>query len=152
MRPRIKGGLFLLVAFVLGGAAGALGMGVYATRYPWPPRPERFAEFILRRLNSELKLRPEQRQQVETILRETGEEFARLRDDIRPRFREIMVRSRQRIRQSLDADQQGKFDALADKWERRAQERWRSRGRDRGPGAGDRKDGAPTKTGGASGG
>lgn len=132
MTPRVKGALLLIVAFLLGAAAGALGFGIYQVRTGgWrSPRGERFQQFMLRRLTNELDLKPDQRQQVETVLRETGEEFARLREEIRPRFREILTRSRGRIKAVLDGGQQAKFDVLADEWERRA-ERWR--GRERGP-------------------
>ncbi len=137
MRPRVKGALLLLLVFLLGAGAGALGLGVYQVRTGgWgPPRGGRFQEFMLRRLTSELELRPEQRPQVEAILRETGEEFARLREEIRPRFREIQARSRGRIKAVLDAGQQAKFDAMADEWERRA-ERWRGRSGGGGQGSG----------------
>lgn len=125
MTSRVKGALLLILAFLLGAAAGALGFGIYQVRagYWGPPRGERFQQFVLRRLTSELDLRPEQRQQVEAILRETREDFARLREELRPRFREIATRSRARIKAVLDAGQQAKFDALADEWERRAERR-----------------------------
>ena len=144
MTSRVKGALLLIVAFLLGAAAGALGFGVYQVRIGgWrAPRGDRFQEVILRRLTRELELKPEQRQQVEAILREAGEEFARLREEIRPRFREIQARSRGRIKAVLDARQQAKFDALADEWERRAERR---RGRpeegSRGTGDAGRKEG-----------
>jgi hypothetical protein len=79
---------------------------------------------MLKRLTSELNLRADQQQQVEAILRESGEEFARLRQEIRPRFQEIRERSRGRIRALLDPGQQANFEKLAQEWERRA-ERWR---------------------------
>jgi hypothetical protein len=43
---------------------------------------------------------------------------------MRPRFREIRARSRERIRGVLDAQQQAKFESLSADWDRRA-ERWR---------------------------
>lgn len=150
MRPRVKGALLLLLAFVLGAAAGATGFGLYLARGGWwfgPPRPERFQAFVLGSLARELDLKPEQRQQVEAIMRETGEEFGRLRQEIGPRFRDILARSRERIRQVLDPGQQAKFEALVDEWQRRAARRWRGRGEggrgmpggiEAGPGAGDR--------------
>jgi Spy/CpxP family protein refolding chaperone len=129
MRPRLKGALLLFLAFALGVAAGAAGFAIYLGRAGWAGRGERFQQFLLRGLEREVNLRPEQRERVEGILRETREEFRRLREEVRPRFREIVARSRARIRASLDADQQGRFDALADEWERRA-ERWRGERRE----------------------
>ncbi len=122
MTPRVKGGLLLLLAFLLGMAAGMLGFGLYQSRMGWwHPRRDsaRFQRFVLRRLTRELDLRPEQQQQVETILRETGQEFARLREEMGPRVADIRMRSRQKIRAILSPNQQAKFEALVREWERR---------------------------------
>jgi Spy/CpxP family protein refolding chaperone len=121
MRPRVKGGLLLLLAFVLGVAAGASGYAVYRARVGWWGAPQgaaRLQEFVLRRLTRELDLRPEQRQQVEAILREAGDQFARLRGEMRPRFHEIRDRTRERIQTLLDPDQKIRFEALMDLWDR----------------------------------
>lgn len=127
MRPRMKGALLLLLAFLLGTAAGALGFGLYQARAGWrhPPRdPERSRQFVLKRLTRDLDLRPEQQQQVEAILRETGQEFSRLREEIGPRMRDIRGRSREKIRAILSPEQQARFEALEKEWERGA-EHWR---------------------------
>jgi hypothetical protein len=130
MRSRVKGALLLLLAFGLGVVGGAVGFGVYHTRFgDWrsPQGAGRFQHFILKRLEKELDLRQDQRQQVEAVLKEAGQEFSKLREEIGPRFRDIRNRARDRIRGALDAAQQVKFEAVAREWERRA-ERWRSRG------------------------
>ena len=127
MRPRVKGALLLLLAFVLGATTGALGFGWYQARTGWwGPRRDagRFQQIMLKRLTSELDLRADQQQQVEAILRESGEEFARLRGEIRPRFQAIRGRSQERIRGVLDPEQKARFETLAAEWERRAAERW----------------------------
>lgn len=127
MKARVKGALLLLLAFLLGAAAGALGFGLYQARMGWwhPPRdPARFQQFQLKRLTQELDLRPDQRQQVEAILHEAGQEFARLREEIGPRFRDIRVRSREKIQAILSTEQQAKFEVIAKEWEQGA-ERWR---------------------------
>jgi len=130
MRPRVKGTLLLLLAFALGVAGGAAGFGVYRGRMePWrsPEGAERFQQHVVARLTKELGLRPEQRQQVEAILKETGQDFTRLREEFGPRFRELRIRARDRIRGVLDQEQQAKFANVEREWERRA-ERWRGRG------------------------
>jgi hypothetical protein len=135
MRPRVKGALLLLLAFVLGVAAGASGFAVYRARVGWWGSSQaagRFQEIVLRRLTRELDLRPEQRQQVETILRDAGDQFTRLREEMRPRFLEIRDRTRDRIRAQLDADQQTRFQAFMDRWDR---EHDRRRGSDKAPAA-----------------
>ena len=130
MRPRMKGALLLLLAFGLGIAGGAAGFGLYHGRFgDWrsPEGAARFQDRILSRLTKELDLRSEQRQKVEAVLKEAGQEFSRLRDEIGPRFREIRDRSKARIRAVLDSAQQTKFDTVSQEWERRM-ERWRGRG------------------------
>jgi hypothetical protein len=130
MRPRVKGALLLLLVFGLGAVCGAAGFGLYHVRFgDWraPDRETRFQDRILSRLTKQLGLREEQRQKVEAVLKETGQEFTRLRDEIGPRFREIRSRSQERIRALLDAAQQTRFDALAQNWDRRI-EGWRGRG------------------------
>lgn len=128
MRPRVKGALLLLVAFLLGTASGALGIALFRSHAGWwgsPRDAARFQEMVIRRLTRELDLRPEQRQQVQTIMREAGDQFTRLREEMRPRFIEIRDRTRDRIRALLDADQQSRFQTLMDRWDR---ERERRRG------------------------
>jgi hypothetical protein len=129
MRPRIKGALLLLLAFGLGAVGGAVGLGAYQARFgEWRSArgAVRFQERIVARLSKELDLRSEQRDKVEAILKDAGQEFTRLRDEIGPRFRDIRDRTRDRIRAALDAAQQVKFDTVAKEWERRS-ERWRWR-------------------------
>ncbi len=121
MRPRVKGGLLLLVAFLLGGASGALGLCLYQLRtgHGEPGRdPARFQRLVLARLTRDLSLTAAQQQQVEGILRETGQEFAKLRAEFQPQLAAIRTGSRDRIRALLNPDQQQKFDALVKRWER----------------------------------
>jgi len=130
MRPRVKGALLLLLAFLLGTAAGALGFGLLQARTGWghPPRdPARFQQSLLKRLTRELDLRPEQQQQVEDALRETSQEFARLREEMGPRVRDIRGRSREKMWAILNLEQRAKFETLEKEWERRV-ERWHGEG------------------------
>jgi Spy/CpxP family protein refolding chaperone len=121
MRPRLKGGLLLLLAFLLGAASGVLGLRVYQLRTGhWEPsrNPARFQQIVLQRLTRELDLTADQEQQLQTILRETGQEFAKLRAEFGPKLESIRVRSQERIHAILNPAQQTKFDALAKRWER----------------------------------
>lgn len=129
MRPRLKGTLLLLLAFGLGVVGGAVGFGVYHTRFgDWRPPggAARAQDRILSRLTNDLGLSPEQRQKVEGILEESRRGFVMLREEIGPKFRDLRNQAAERIRAVLDAAQQAKFDKLAQEWERRA-ERWRDR-------------------------
>lgn len=117
MRPRVKGAALLTLAFVLGALVGALGFGAVQARWGWrAPGWEARGARLLRQLDRELTLTPAQREQVETILRETRQEFGRLREEVGPRFREIRERSRARIREVLDPAQREKFDAFSTRW------------------------------------
>ena len=129
MSPRVKGTLLLLVAFAVGVAGGAAGFGLYKARVGWwrPADPAQFQQRVLARLTKELDLRPDQQQRVEVALKETGQEFSRLREEFSPRFREIRTHARDRIRAVLDAGQQAKFEVVEREWERRV-ERWHDRG------------------------
>ncbi len=125
MRPRTKGALLLLLAFLLGAASGAMGFAVYRSRWGWREvhqDPARFRQVVLNRLTRDLHLRPDQQQQVEGYLRDAGEQFAKLREEIRPRYREIRLQTQEKIRALLDADQAKEFAALLDRWQRREQE------------------------------
>ncbi|HTX55455.1 MAG TPA: hypothetical protein VMD08_18775 [Candidatus Baltobacteraceae bacterium] len=122
MTSRTKGTLLLLVAFVLGAAAGVLGYGVFRSRPDWhtPEGRARFQESILARMTKDLELRPDQQQAIGSILRESGDQFAKLREEMQPRFREIRTRTSDRIRGVLDAQQRAKFEEMVRKWEERA--------------------------------
>ena len=125
MKPRTKGALLLLLAFLLGVASGALGFAVYRSRWGWREAredPARFRQVVLNRLTRDLHLRPDQQRQVEVLLRDAGEQFAKLREEIRPRSREIRLQTQEKIRALLDADQAKEFAALLDRWQRREQE------------------------------
>jgi Spy/CpxP family protein refolding chaperone len=60
---------------------------------------------------------------VEVILREAGQEFARLREEFGPRVREIRTSSRQKIRAILSPEQQAKLEALEKEWGRHEERR-----------------------------
>lgn len=139
MTASVKGGLLLLLAFLLGVGAGAAGLAAYQARTGgWSPaeRAEHFQRHFLKRLTAELELRPEQQQRIEGMLKESVQEFAKLREEIGPRFRELRLRGRDRIRSALDPGQQTKFDALEQEWSRRADRRF---GRDPGRSGEERK-------------
>ena len=123
MRPKAKGALLLVVAFLLGVAAGGLGFGVYKARFGHRPGPEQFQAMVLHRLSRELDLQPEQQERVRTILRESGQDFARLRDEMRPKFQEIRAKTGDQIRGTLNASQQAKFDELRARWEQHTDRR-----------------------------
>ncbi len=120
--------LTVLGLFALGVALGALAMDLYQQsvrgRGPIEPpsRRESARERHLQYLVKELRLTPEQTEQVRRILDETRQEFLQLRNEMRPRFEEIRRRSRERLRAVLTPEQQAKFEELI---RRQEQERHR---------------------------
>ncbi len=139
MSSRAKGALLLILAFVLGAAAGVLGTRVFAFRSDWhtPEGRVRFQESILARMTKQLDLRSDQQQAVRGILQDAGQEFTKLREEMRPRFQEIRSRTQERIRGVLDGAQQAKFQAMVRDWEERGRRRHGSDGP--APGGAERK-------------
>ena len=92
-----------LVIFVIGFAAGALSLNLYR-RYrsteQSAPRAKRF-DRMLERLN----LSPEQRSEVEKIMRDTRAELAEVRKQSAPQVKEVRKRGRERIQKALSEEQ-----------------------------------------------
>jgi hypothetical protein len=126
---RAKVLLAFLAIFVLGFAAGALGLNIYFSRIEtWrqPAGTGRFdRERYVKQMSEAVGIRPEQMDSLNAILEETREEFLELRKRLNPQFDEIRQRARNRIRAILDAEQQAHFDQFLKRWdeERRVQER-----------------------------
>jgi len=128
VETRVKVRLAFVSIFILGIAAGALGVSVYYRGID-PGRPSGLAgrfdrERYVKQMTGAVGLQPEQMGALNTILDETREEFLALRARLRPQFDEVRQRARVRIRGILSADQQGRFDAFVKRWdeERRAEE------------------------------
>jgi hypothetical protein len=125
---RVKVQAAFVTVFLLGFAAGALTLMLYARRFE-PGRPAGWAgkfdrERYVKQLTEAVGLRAEQMGELNTILDDTREEFLALRRRLRPQFEEVRERARERIRGILTAEQQPRFEAFVQRWdeERRAQE------------------------------
>jgi Spy/CpxP family protein refolding chaperone len=117
-----------LAIFVLGFAAGALAPAAYRA---WSRGGDRQGG-RLERMSDELKLTPEQREQVRQILGETRTRLEALRRESEPRFAEIRRDADERIRQVLTPEQWEQFQRSRD--ERRGRgRRGGGRGGDDGP-------------------
>lgn len=125
---RVKIQLAFVVIFVLGFAAGALSLAAYVRRMEagrpaiWTGRFDR--ERFVKQLSEAVGLRQEQMGALNAVLEEAREEFVSLRRRLNPQFEEVRKRVRNQIRGILDAEQQGRFDAFAKRWEeaRRSEE------------------------------
>lgn len=128
VETRVKVRLAFVSIFILGIAAGALGVSVYYRGIEsgrpsgWTGRFDR--ERYVKQMTEAVGLQPEQMGALNAILDETREGFLALRARLRPRFDEVRQRARVRIRGILSADQQGRFEAFLKRWdeERRAEE------------------------------
>jgi hypothetical protein len=132
LETRVKVRLAFVSIFILGIAAGALGVSVYHRRVE-PERPSGWTgkfdrERYVRQMTEAVGLQPEQMSALSAILDGTREEFLALRARLSPQFNEIRQRARVRIRDILKTDQQDRFEAFLKRWdeERRAEEQARS--------------------------
>ena len=76
-----------------------------------PPTPLQRIE-VLKRISKQLDLSPEQHRRIERILRQHAERTKPLLDEINPRLREELGRTRELIRAELTPGQQAKFSEL----------------------------------------
>jgi len=117
--------LAAVLIFVLGAAAGALGLNGYQK---WSRaraegnRHQRFEQMLDR-----LQLNPDQKTQVHQILTETREQLQALRKESEPRFDTIRQQADERLQKVLTAEQ----------WKQFQQERDSMRGRGGRRGRGD---------------
>lgn len=125
MQMRAKVGFAFLAVFLLGVAAGALGLSAYQRQVDpvrqamWIGKFDR--ERYVRELRETVELRPEQMGALNAILDETREEFLALGKRLRPQFDEVRQQARRRIREILDVDQQPRFDTFIKQWDERRQ-------------------------------
>jgi len=126
---RVKIRAAFVIVFLLGFAAGALSLMLYARRSE-PGRPAGWArkfdrERYVKQLTEAVGLQAGQMGELNSVLDQTREEFIALRTRLQPQFDEVRERARERIRGILTAEQQPRFEAFVRRWdeERRAQER-----------------------------
>jgi len=67
---------------------------------------------MFEKIRNDLNLNAEQSKEVQKVLDETAGEFRTLRSELRPRYEELRLKARGRMRAILMAEQQQKFDAL----------------------------------------
>ena len=98
------------LAGLLAGAGGGwgAGRGLFPRRWSWEQRYEK----MLERFNSELRLTPEQREQVKVLLDAKRQKMEALKNEARPRREEIRQATRTEIRKLLSPEQQQKFDKM----------------------------------------
>ena len=113
----------LALVFIFGALAGSIGTGFYF-KHKYPPRitnPEARKAFILEKLSRELSLTPDQKNKIGEIIQQTEGK----RHEFFVKHRLEIEQSMIQIRGELNADQQKKFDALREDFEKRRRARER---------------------------
>ena len=111
---RLKTWLVLVAVFLLGAVTGVGLSGVYRSKANASFREgrERNHQAMFERIRNDLGLNAEQSKEMQKVLDETAGEFRTLRGELRPRYEELRLKARGRMRAILTADQQQKFDSL----------------------------------------
>lgn len=115
----------LVMVFVLGALAGALGTGMMLKRHHpfFSHRPEGRKAFIMERLTRRLDLSAEQQARIGSIMdRVQTETLDRIREG-RRFMREQLEKGFAEIRKELTPEQQRRFDEMKADLERRRKER-----------------------------
>jgi Spy/CpxP family protein refolding chaperone len=109
-----KAVLMVLLVFVLGIALGGIGMYVVTTRVhaergqAGGHNPANTMAMFTRDLN----LTPEQQTEIQAILSDTRAHYGELHDKFDPEYERVRHEGRERIRQTLTAEQRPKFEDL----------------------------------------
>ncbi len=110
---RLKTWLVLVAVFLLGAVTGVGLSGVYRSKANASFRDgARNHQAMFERIRNDLSLNAEQSKEMQKVLDETAGEFRTLRGELRPRYEELRLKARGRMRAILTADQQQKFDSL----------------------------------------
>ncbi|MGI8734522.1 MAG: hypothetical protein ACR2LM_14610 [Pyrinomonadaceae bacterium] len=110
----LKTWLVLVAVFVLGCITGVGLSGVYRSKANASFRDSRShdRQAMFERIRNDLNLNAEQSEQIQKVLEETTSDFRALRGELRPRYQEMRLKARSRMRAVLTTEQQQKFDSL----------------------------------------
>ena len=114
-RATLKTWGVLLAVFALGCITGIGIDGVYRSKTSASFRERtRVADRaeMFEKMRRDLNLTDEQSKDMRKVLDETANEFRALRSELRPKYEELRLKTRGRMRSLLTAEQQQKFDAL----------------------------------------
>jgi hypothetical protein len=108
--------IYLALVFASGLAVGWAGYGFYNLRSVGakgnPCSPDAVRGRYISELRTRLKLRPEQADQVSTIVQETGRRFHSLREKYRPEVVAIQDQQATQIRAILDEGQRAEYEKM----------------------------------------
>ena len=110
-REKLLAGVF---GFLLGAAAMA-GLGVLRHHQRGHLNPDR----MLQRFTRELALNADQQSAVKSLLEESAAGLQQLHQETQSKLSAIRLSMRSGIRETLNADQQKKFDQMSKRWDAR---------------------------------
>ncbi len=111
----------IALVFILGALAGSIGTGFYL-KHRYPPRitnPEARKAFILEKFSKDLNLTQDQKIKIGEIIQQMEEK----RHEYSLKNHLEIEQSMGQIRRELNADQQKRFDALRENFEKRKKAR-----------------------------
>jgi Spy/CpxP family protein refolding chaperone len=110
----LKNWLVLVAVFVLGCITGVGLTGVYQSRANVSVRHPRShdREAMFEKMRRDLNLNEEQSEKMQRVLEETASDFRTLRGELRPKYEELRLKARGRMRALLNTEQQRKFELL----------------------------------------
>ena len=120
---RILGVLLIFVFGVIVGGAGASAGFAQKIREALTGGPEAVVKEIVKRLDEELKLDPEQKRMLQGIADETHIKLRQSRAKIQPEVDRTLGEAEERVRAILYPAQIGKFDKLLHK----GREKWKAK-------------------------
>src|SRR5262245_15939792 len=104
--------LLVAVAFVAGALIGFAGGRVYSLFVRHSPRPEFNRDRVLARLDRELKLTPQQRDQIAAIMDRHHKRIEEINQGIRPQVHQEIDGANREIEAVLTPDQRTKYEAM----------------------------------------
>jgi Spy/CpxP family protein refolding chaperone len=115
----------LMAVFALGCITGIGIDGVYRSKTNASFKDSRSRvgerEAMFEKMRRDLNLSDEQSKNMHQLLDETAGEFRALRSELRPKYEELRLKTRSRMRGLLTAEQQEKFDGLMSEIDARRQ-------------------------------
>ena len=118
----------ILLVFMLGALAGALGARFYSAFESGRPSHHRRSleervEFIMKRLSDDLDLSSTQQKDIRSIVAATEEKIRSIRDEYGPKIRALHDESINEIKTRLTPGQQKELERIRTEWKRRRQDR-----------------------------
>ncbi len=116
---RNKARILVMTVFVIGVAAGALSMNLYQGRGSHTRGPHPTPVAIVDKMKARLSLTPDQSEHIGAILKDTFNEYDRIKQiaepcfqEIKPRFDAVRQASRDKVRAVLTEEQLPEFEKM----------------------------------------